>query len=220
MVSTITKAVGKHTMSTQPAPSATSTPAAGLSSTGREPFAINFIRSHSWKVQAKWILSVAAVVYLAVNLVAALVLLGSFFHLSHQRSPHGVASPAVVVQDMSELQAQAKQQLAGLNTVIAAQQQQFPTAGKLAALANTLPARTWITGMDSAREARTLRIHALYAIDPEQPFELPAKGWIDALRADPVFGQQLKQLSLEHSSRESHGKVELFSFELAAEWTR
>lgn len=220
MVSLITKAVGKYAMSTPPTPSTTAAPIAGLSSTGREPFAINFVRPHPWQMLAKRTLSVIATGYLTANLVVALVLVISLIHLSRQRSAHRVAAPAAVMQEMRELQAQAKQQLAELTTIIADQQQQFPAAGKLAALANTLPARTWITGIESAREARTLRIRALYAIDPEQPFELPAKGWIDALRADPIFGQQLKQLSLEHTSRDSRGKLELFSFEIAAEWTR
>ena len=204
--------------SRQPAPLA---PAAGGFPPGTEAFTINFARPHPLKAYAQRILPIVTRAYLAANVAVCLALVASACYLWIQRSgPSTMASPAAAIDEIAVLQQHAKQNLAELNANIAVQQQQFPAAGKLAALANTLPPRTWITAIEGKREGRAITIQALYLIDPEKPYELPAKGWIDALKADPVFGRQLKQLSLLQSSRENRGNAELFSFDLAAEWSR
>ena len=217
MTSTITKALGKFQQRGWQATPA----AAGASPLDKEVFAINFVRPHPLKAYAQRVLPIVTRAYLAANVAVCLALVASACYLWIRHSgPSTVASPAAALDEIAVLQQHAKQNLAELSAGIALQQQQFPAAGKLAALANTLPPRTWMTGIEGKREGRAITIRALYIIDPEKPYELPAKGWIDALKADPVFGRQLKQLSLVQSSRESRGNAELFSFELAAEWSQ
>ena len=63
-----------------------------------------------------------------------------------------------------------------------------------------------------------MTIQAAYLIDPEHPYELPATPWIQALKADPQFGVNLKRLDLQSSSRKTQGRSELFLFTLSAEW--
>ena len=187
----------------------------------REAFAINFTRPHALKAHAQRMLPAVTLGYLVVHVVACLVLVANAGSLWSRR--HGFptpTAPAAVVQEVTALQQQAQQQLVELNAVITTQQQQFPVAGKLAALAKTLPPRTWITHIEGKRDDRAVTIQVLYIIDPEKPYALPAKGWIETLKADPVFGRQLKRLLLQRSSRESRGKADLFNFELAAEWSR
>ena len=72
--------------------------------------------------------------------------------------------------------------------------------------------------LSGSREDRTLTIHAMYLVDPEAPYALPANGWMEALTADPHFGQGLKRLELSASSRESKGRATLYAFTLIAEW--
>ena len=192
---------------------------AGVAAPHTEAFAINFVRPHPLKVCVQHAFPIVTLVYLAVNVAVCLVLVVTLcYFLVRPRDASTAASPAAVIQEMSTLQDQARQNLTELQTIIAAQRQQFPVAGKLAALANTLPPRTWISHIEGTRENRVMTIRALYVIDPEKPYELPARGWIESLKADPVFGHQLKQLSLRQSSRETLGNTELCSFELAAEW--
>lgn len=185
-------------------------------------FAINFTRPHPVKAYVAKVLPIATTAYLAANAVAFVFLLITSFYCLWigriERAP--LATPVHSAGEIAELQQQTSQQLAELRTVIIAQQARFPGAGKLAALANTLPARTWITSIESNWKDATATIRASYLTDPEKPYALPAKAWIDALKADPKFGDQLKQLSLRQSSQKTLGKGELFNFELSAAWER
>ena len=63
-----------------------------------------------------------------------------------------------------------------------------------------------------------MTVHAVYLIDPNRPYELPAKEWIEALRTDPRFREGLTRLELGSSSRTAQGRAELFAFELVAQW--
>ena len=118
------------------------------------------------------------------------------------------------------MQTQAAQDLSQLNVATTMQMQKFPVGGKLAALVKTLPARTWMTALSGDREGRKMRVEATYLINPESPYEFPTKKWIEALKADPSFRYRLKRVDLGNSSQKVQGKVELFSFDLTAEWER
>ncbi len=187
---------------------------------GEEVFSINFVRPHPLKACAQRILPRALLVYVTINVAVGFALVVTTCSLWYRYHTLPTASLSALPRETAELQQQVAQSLVELNTAIVVQRQRFPVAGKLAAMANTLPPRTWITGIKGKREGRTIKIQALSVIDPEKPYQLPAKGWIDGLRADPVFGRQLKRLLLGASSRESRGKVELFRFELLAEWSQ
>jgi len=227
MVSTITKAVGKHTMSTQPVPSATSTPAAGLSSTGREPFAINFVRHQTVSLRMRRVLVYAVLGYLVANMCVLVGFIGTsrstYTQVERIRTAVHTTTPSAIAvktttDQMRVLQGQAKEDLARLTAIAAQQQQRFSVAGKLAALTKTVPARTWITGISGTRENRTILVQAVYLVDPHAPYELPTKRWMEALRADPSFGRGLKRLELKSSSKKMQGTAELVVFQLAAEW--
>ena len=121
-------------------------------------------------------------------------------------------------QAMADLQAQAAIETTELTAMNAQLATRFPVGAKLAALTTTLPARTWLTGLEAKRDASTLTIRAAYFIDPEHPYELPTTRWIQALKADPTFGRGLKRLDLQNSSRQTQKRAELFAFTLLAEW--
>ena len=192
-----------------------------------EVFSINFIRHETLPVHIRRAGIYAALGYVAVNLLIALGLLGMVAHFRGEARRLQVAiqgprpsAEAVKArqQAMQTLSGRASDQLAKLQKVIAIQEQRFPVAGKLASLTKTLPPRAWITGITGSRDERTLRVQAAYLIDPEQPSTLPAKAWIDALKADEQFRQGLKRLELGSSSRKTQGNAKLFEFELIAEW--
>ena len=194
---------------------------------GGEVFSINFIRHETLPVQVRRVGIYAALGYVAVNLLMVFGLLGMVAHFRGEAKRLQVAiqgprpsAEAVKArqQTMQVLSGRASDQLGKLQKVIAVQQQRFPVAGKLAALTKTLPPRAWITGMTGSRDDRTLRIQAAFLIDPEQPSTLPAKAWIDALKADAQFRQGLKRLELGSSSRKTLGSAKVFEFELMAEW--
>lgn len=192
-----------------------------------EVFSINFIRHETLPVHIRRAGIYAALGYVAVNVVVALGLIVMAASLRGQSrglqiSLQGPRPSAEALkarqQAMQTLAGRAGDQLARLQKVIAVQQQRFPVAGKLAALTKTLPPRAWITGIAGSRDGRTLRIRAAFLIDPEQPSLLPAKAWIDALKADEQFRHGLKRLELGSSSRKTQGNAKLFEFELMAEW--
>ena len=121
-------------------------------------------------------------------------------------------------QEMLTLRDRAHEDVTQLNAMIALQQARFPVGGRLAGLTNTLPPRTWITGLAADREKRTLTITASYLIDTERPFDLPTKAWLAALQANTQFSRGLKRVELGESSRKLQGSAELFCFSLVAEW--
>ena len=122
--------------------------------------------------------------------------------------------------EMAIMQENAAKELGELNRIIARKREEFPFGGKLGAIAKTLPARTWITGISADRENRRLTIQSTYLVNPENPYDNPTKKWIEALKADPSFGSRLKRCDLGASSQKMQGKVEIYSFELVSEWEK
>ena len=192
-----------------------------------EVFSINFLRNETVPMALRRTLVSVALGYLVVN---ALVMLWLFTSASQTRAQWGQLRTALqghapspesvntLRQKTGTLGDRAKEDLDKLSAVVTMKQQQFPVGGKLAALTRTIPARTWITGLSGEREKRSLTIHAAYLINPDHLYDLPTKGWIEALRADPSFRQGLKRLDLGESSRKMQGNAEIFSFDLLAEW--
>ena len=190
-------------------------------------FSINLIRHQTLSLRVRRTLAYLGLGYLLANAVALVVLLAVAATTSRQihrtrvqlttQAP-SASAVEVVRREMETVQQRATEELARLQAMVSQQQQRFPVGGKLAALARTVPPRTWITGLSGARKDRTLTIRAAYLIDPDHPYELPTKTWMDALRTDPTFRDGLKRLTLGTSSRTTLGKAELFSFDLIAEW--
>lgn len=189
-------------------------------------FSINFIRHETVPLRVRRALVYAGLGYLVLNVGLLIGLLATTYQTRQaRRSLQGalqqVASAdavAALPQEMEEVRSRAREHLQQLNAMVSFQKQQFPVGGKLAALTATLPARTWIAELNGQRESRTVTVHAMYLVDPERPYELPTKEWIDALRADPRFREGLTRLELGSSSRGAQGRAELFSFDLIAQW--
>lgn len=196
-------------------------------SVAKEIFSINFIRHEFMPTRVRRIVVYAALGYLAVSVAIGMGLLGGaifswveWHWLEARLRGKMVDATALTLlnRDMETIEALAVKDLNQLNAIVSLKKQHFPIAGKLAALTETLPARTWINRISGNPDKRTLEIESTYIISPDKPYELPVKGWIEALKSDPRFGQRLKQLDLGSSSRKQGGKGEVFSFELLAAW--
>ena len=72
--------------------------------------------------------------------------------------------------------------------------------------------------IEADQRNRELKIQATYLIDSSNPYEIPTREWIDALKADPDFGHELKSLDMTQSSQRTQGQVEIYVFELKAAW--
>ena len=185
-------------------------------------FAINVLQQHRaisrWGCPAAW----AAGGWLIVNGLILASLLGSTAQaISRENSlPRVLPNPRATqdARDFDALYRLAAQRLARLRAWSTLQRQQLPLGGTLAALATTLPARTWITGVTVDRDARTLTVRARYLVDPARPDSLPASAWIAALKADPRFGERLTRLAPGESSRATQGRAQVVDFELLGEW--
>ena len=193
----------------------------------REVFSINFIRHETLPQRVRRALVYAGLSYLVIMMTVLVGLIGfSVFsrgqwqHLRVQLQGQMPSADVLTAlkQNMQTLNARAAQDLSALNAMTTLQQQRFLVGGKLAALSKTLPPRTWMTDLSGARDHRTITVQAAYLIDPERPYELPTKRWIEALKADPHFSQGLKRLDVSASSRKRQGRSERFDFELIAEW--
>ena len=192
----------------------------------KEVFSINFLRREIVPMRVRRILAYAALGYLAVNIVFLFILFraASTTRAEWQTLESAAGTPSASVatlkQEMDTMVEQATRDLTQLGTFIALEKDQFPVGGKLAALAKTLPARTWVTGLSGDREGHKITVSASYLINPEAPYELPMKKWIESLKANDLFGKNLKRIAVESSSQKMQGKVELCNFELVAEWER
>lgn len=194
-----------------------------------EVFSINFIRGEFWHSALKRIAVYVGFAYLTVNAVVLIWFLTSSLVSFTQRSALQMKFQDKVVSsgfssdsfraDLDLLYTAAAKDLKELNSIVTIKKRRFLTSGKLAALAETLPARTWVNRIFSTRDRRTLKIEANYLIDLEKPNDLPVRGWMEALKADPRFNQGLKKFDMGASSRKTEGgNAELFAFELLAEW--
>ena len=191
-----------------------------------EIFSINFRRNEFISVRSRRIIMYAALGYLALNLLLAIGFAGlavsSWAETVFIQKKFGAAasgsSERILKQDMEALYEQATQELKRVGAASAVARRRFPVSEKLAALTRTLPNRTWVTGILGSRNEQTLTIRAVYLVNPEKPYELPTKKWMEALKADSAFRQGLKRLELGNSSQKAKGEAELFSFELVAEW--
>ena len=201
---------------------------AAATATG-EIFAVNFIRKEVMPQQVRRGLAYGLAGYLALNaLLLVWMTLASFIffvqaHLLQARLQNHLLSPTALTalrQEMQSLQERASQDLTQFNSALGLQHQRFLVGGKLAALAKTLPSRTWITQLSGKRAERAIDVQAAYLIDPDAPYSIPTKRWIEALRAEPSFKNGLKWLDLGTSSRKAQGGNELFVFDLSAEWGR
>lgn len=193
----------------------------------QEVFSINFLRHEILPLPVRRTLASLAVVYLLAHAGIAVGLIGAGVAAQGewrqiQADINGQAPSASAIRamrrDMDVLHQQAGKDLAALNAMATLERQKFPVGAKLASLTKTLPARTWITGLSGKRDNHTLTVQAAYLTDPDAPYDLPTKAWIDALKADPAFSRGLKRLEMGASSRKHQGSAELFTFELIAEW--
>jgi Tfp pilus assembly protein PilN len=225
-MSTISSALSKRQQTAQTAAAPAGPQPAAAGPAGAPVFSINFLRHQTVPVDVQRMLVVLAIGYLVANAALALVLLATAGYTSaqamrvqarvsvHTAPPHAKASGA----NLPTLYEEGRKDLAQLQTMVGWQRQRFPLTGKLAALAKTLPARTWVTGLSGSRDDRTLTIRAAYVVDPDAPYELPAKAWMEALKADPLFGAGLKRLDLVSSFRKTQGTATVVLFDMEAQW--
>ena len=193
-----------------------------------EVFSINFIRRELIALPSRKIILYVALAYLGFQAVWTVGLLGTAaqafvkcFGLEQELKKHGsdLSSLQALRSQVETLAREAEDHAGEFQSILALEKQSFPLGAKLAALTETVPPRTWIAQLSADRDKHQLGIQAVYAVDPANPFELPAKKWIEALKADPRFGSGLKRLDLDTSSRTgSPGKVSLYAFNLVAEW--
>ena len=192
-------------------------------------FAINFVRRENLPAWVRLVSAYGVIGYLAVGVLLSVVLVGGtvicLFQSHHLRTElrgrlPNPAALAVLKQEMQDLDDQAVLDLAQLNTVSRLQKQRFLVGGKLAALAKTLPARTWVMQMSGRRAERSVDVQAAYLVDSGTPYRIPAKKWVQALQADPVFKKGLRDVSVGASSRKTQGESELYLFNLSMDWQR
>ena len=190
-----------------------------------ENFSINFARRQILPEGVRRAGAYAVVGFLGFQvLLAAWLVSGSMSafaqsqYLEARLRKQAVAPSGSLAKEMQGLQQHAAANLARMNTAVAIEQEQFPAAGKLAVLAKTLPARTWVTGLSSSRGKRNLTVQARALIDPAKPNQIPAGSWVEALKADPKFSRGLKRISVGASTRGKQGQAEYADFELNAEW--
>lgn len=190
-------------------------------------FSVNFIRHRVIPRRVRTALMYAVLVYLLVNAAGLLSFVGSAL-TAHKRWTHlqatlqgrvaSASEMAALRQEIDALHDQATEDLAKLQKVTALKRQRFPLAKRLAVVTATLPARTWVTSVSTSRETRVMTIGASYLIDPEAPYKLPLRSWLEALKADDYFRRGLKRLELSQSARKPQGRSALFTAELVAEW--
>lgn len=190
-------------------------------------FSINFLRHEITPMSVRRFMAYAALGYFAVNALLLIALIAGSVSAHLQRGKilasegtKSLSGPTAetLKRDLAGLRGEVLTHLTQLDSLTTFYNERFRVAGKLAGLARTLPARTWISEFQGSRSGRSFRIEATYLVDPEKPYEEPAKGWIPALRSDVEFGQGLKRLESLKSSQKKQGNTELYSFELAAEW--
>lgn len=121
-------------------------------------------------------------------------------------------------KNLKQLRAEGAAALKDLNAKISADKNRFDTAPKLGAIARTLPARTWITGLSASSETKSLLIKASYLTEPEMPYQNPIRDWLTELKADGEFGPGLEMLELANSSQSTLEYADLLSFEISARW--
>ena len=186
-------------------------------------FAVNFLRSELLPQVVRRLLASLAVVYLLANVVFLFVLFESAGKSraewrSLQAQIPSADSLNALHRELGQMQEQALKDIDQIGKVVAFKKERFPSGGKLASLAKTIPSRTWITSLSGDRTKRQLSIEATFLIDPSSPYELPMQSWMQALKSDPQFGKGLKGITLENSSQKMQGASELCFFRLTAEW--
>ncbi len=193
-----------------------------------EVFSINFIRRQLIALPFRKIALYVALAYLGLQALWTVGLLGMAAHsfvkrfgLERALEKRGsdLSSLKALRSEVETLEREAEDHVGELNSILALEKKRFPIGGKLAALTETLPSRTWITQLSADPDQHLFKIQAVYAVDPAKPFELPAKKWMEALKADPRFGSGLKRMNLDNSSRTgSQNKISFYTFDLVAEW--
>ncbi len=192
-------------------------------------FTANLIRSDFALFTVKRFLRFAVMIYLGVQvlltIIFVLVVLNAQFarrQIEHSfQKQFGDASPGKQAQlEIDQLHGEISNALERTKFLLSLQENRFIISDKLAGLTRTLPARTWITQLNSgSSSAKTISIQAMYAVDETNPYQLPTNDWMNALKKDPDFGRKLKRIDLIRSSQETKGNIELYSFALEAEWS-
>lgn len=192
-------------------------------------FSINFVRGRVMPQRLRPWLAGLGIGYVVISAALAIALIGWSVHLRHRRHElllwssmgEGMPSSAALERmraDVAALHREAAASLRQIQPLLVRAQRRFPLAGRLAALAKTVPARAWISHLSGDRADRALTIDAVYLVDPEGPDALPITAWMETLRADPSFGHHLKRFEVGTSSRKMQGRAELVMFQLIAQW--
>ena len=190
-------------------------------------FRINFSRNNFISDVVRKNTVYGVIIYLIAHLIISLVMAGAaadtgrrFHHLASSleaKLPESVKIEELNAQ-MGGLYQELSERGRFMGIFIRLGQDRFAAAGKLAALARTLPAKTWLTKVHGSKSDKSLKVDALYYIAPDEPFELPVNAWMEKLKQDPVFSEGLLKIELKKSAQERKGTAELQMFEIEARW--
>ncbi len=190
-------------------------------------FSINFIRKPFLPLHIKQLIVCLVVVYFAVQTLILLSMLSTasitnfksnrLEKLIIKQSPS--SSREGIKTEMNELKNELSNCLSQLNAFIKIEEEQFQVADKLAALSRTLPRRTWLTDLEGDQSTRTLKMKAVYLVNPKNKSQQAVtQEWFNAFRADPDFGDGIKHIELQKFSEKRQGSANLNMFEIFAEW--
>ena len=192
-----------------------------------EAFSINLIRSKNFFVLHRQMIFFTALAYLMAQ---SLLFLFLFFwgmglqveaiklHRDFQKEFPSGSSEKEFEAHLDDLYEKAGVSLKDLDAVIAIEKDKFQIAGKLAGIARTIPPRTWVTSIKLDGWRRSMMLEARFLVDVADPYQLPTKKWIDALKNDPTFGEGLEQIDYLQSSQTQVGHAEIGFFEIEARW--
>lgn len=199
----------------------------GTSDKSSGVFSINLIRSQSFFLRNRRLLSYATVGYfIAQGLIFlglvlwGLGLWGQAVYLD--KSFHRIFPASDSIKDykahLNQLSQRAQASLDEVKAAVAIEKDKFRVAGKLAGIVRTIPIRTWITSIRVTAATRSMVIAAGFLVDMEDPDERPFKDWIEALKKDPGFSPGLKQIEQVSSSETRKGEADVSLFEIRAGW--
>lgn len=192
-----------------------------------EIFSINFVRRGFVPFSVRRFFVYLGFAYFGIQMLALITLIvtAAYANIRENQLRHAIQrelSPNIRMEEMKSemdfLRQVAADRVVQLNKTNQMQNDHFFFASEFAAIAKTLPPRTWVTQLAGNRGNRSITLQASYLVDPQKPYQLPNKPWLDALKADPDFGRGLKSLVMTRTSQSNAGKAEICTFEFLAEW--
>ena len=186
-------------------------------------FSINFLRQDRVSPVFARLLGFCAFGYLAISILTAVFLAATAARTYKEtrlleQSFASIPAFKDLRGEWPLFQKQITDRIAELDVAIAVQKNHFHVSEKLAVFGKTLPEKVWVSSVKTDRSKKSIAVQALYIGREDEPYKVPSKEWMAALKADPVFGRHLKRLEMVESPQRVERKAELYSFGLLAEW--